>query len=44
MIKKCSCEHKYQDRKYGYKNRVMNKCEGSSVTEYRCTVCGTKRT
>ena len=37
-IKKCTCEHKYQDERYGKKMRLhneMGKCGG-----WRCTVCG----
>ena len=41
-IKKCTCEHKYQDKKYGFKKRVMN--EVAENRGYRCTVCGTIRT
>jgi len=35
-IKKCYCEHAYQDAKYGKGMRVCNK----RVNGYRCTVCG----
>ena len=35
-IKKCVCDHPYQDKKYGHKKRVANKTTNS----YRCTVCG----
>jgi len=35
MIKKCTCEHKYQDSKYGKKNRVFN----PTANGYRCSVC-----
>ena len=40
-IKRCDCEHEYQDEKYGKWMRVMNeivKKQGIS-TQYRCTVC-----
>ena len=37
MIKKCTCEHKYQDEKYGKGNRVHN--ELASGKGHRCTVC-----
>jgi hypothetical protein len=36
-IKKCSCEHTFQDSEYGSKMRVMNSCRGG--TDVRCTVC-----
>jgi hypothetical protein len=42
MIKKCNCNHKYQDEKYGKGNRVMNKTTKQPVT-YRCTICGKER-
>lgn len=38
-ILECTCEHDYQDKKYGKKHRVhnyANKKEG-----WRCTVCNT---
>lgn len=34
-LKKCNCENKYQDQKYGGK-RVCNKCNSG----WRCTACG----
>ena len=37
MIKKCVCKHDYQDRRYGFGNRVVNKENDGG---YRCTVCG----
>lgn len=42
MIKKCECENKYQDNKYGHKMRVQNetKISGSgSKNKTRCSVC-----
>lgn len=36
MVKKCTCKHEYQDKKYGKNNRVFN----VTVKGYRCTVCG----
>lgn len=43
MIKKCTCEHEYQDEKHGKGMRVCNKlamAKGSGVRpQYRCTVC-----
>ena len=38
----CSCNHEYQDKKYGHKKRVHNKT--AKDNECRCTVCGTVRT
>lgn len=34
-IKKCSCEHGYQDQKYGKGQRVHNK----TTKGWRCSVC-----
>ena len=44
-IKKCNCEHKYQDEKYGKGMRVMNELKSKQGVpqEYRCTVCGRVR-
>ena len=35
-IVKCTCEHEFQDKKYGYKMRMANPTEKGC----RCTVCG----
>jgi hypothetical protein len=35
-IMKCSCEHEYQDQKYGLEMRVHNPMMNG---QYRCTVC-----
>ena len=40
-IKKCTCEHEYQDSKYGKQMRVHNFGNGKEV--WRCTVCGKER-
>ena len=38
IIKKCNCNHTYQDKKYGNNKRVYNLSErGDKGT---CTVCG----
>lgn len=39
---KCSCEHKYQDEKYGKGIRVANVKRGSEKNKggVVCTVCG----
>jgi hypothetical protein len=42
-IKKCTCDHKFQDERYGKKNRVMNKTAKVNPTVYRCTVCKAER-
>ncbi len=40
MIKPCTCQHEYQDAKYGKGNRVCNAYRGKDgKTYYRCTVC-----
>ncbi len=46
MIKKCKCNHAFQDKKYGRHMRVHNGCQpegGSGSRKFngaRCTVCG----
>ncbi|MFA4972960.1 MAG: hypothetical protein WC683_10120 [bacterium] len=43
MIRPCTCQHYFQDARYGLHNRIHNQCkrkEGSSRTRWRCTVCG----
>lgn len=35
----CSCDHPYQDRRYGKGVRIHNRTTDS----YRCTVCGKKK-
>jgi hypothetical protein len=42
MIKKCTCKHEYQDKKYGKGMRVANALQTSKqgAKKYRCTVCG----
>ena len=34
----CTCEHPYQDKKYGKNKRAMNPCKKGEA--YRCSVCG----
>ncbi len=38
MIKRCSCNHAYQDRVNGKGKRLMN--YSVKANKYRCTVCG----
>ena len=38
-IIRCSCESKYQDKKYGAGRRVANETAKSAGAK-RCTVCG----
>lgn len=35
----CSCDHKYQDKKFGKNKRVFNQCSQGNQVAYRCTVC-----
>ena len=36
----CTCDHKYQDKKYGNGRRVHNKIQsGANIEAFRCTVC-----
>jgi len=37
MIKPCTCEHKFQDERYGKGKRVHN--ELAENKGWRCTVC-----
>jgi len=41
MIKKCTCKHTIQDKKYGEGRRVHNETKISKGDGhmYRCTVC-----
>lgn len=39
-IKKCTCNHEYQDETYGPGNRVCNMTNAG----FRCTVCGNRIT
>ena len=38
-VLKCTCDHTYQDEKYGYQMRVHNQCKLGSDVGWRCTVC-----
>lgn len=43
-ILKCTCNHKFQDKKYGKKKRVHNRIKvNTAVPGYRCTVCGDEK-
>ena len=45
QIKKCTCEHKYQDQQYGSGNRVFNpKTKDGRLSGYACSVCGKQTT
>lgn len=37
IIKKCTCVHEYQDKKYGEQNRA---CTVTIKETAKCTVCG----
>ncbi len=39
VIRKCTCDSKYQDKRLGKKNRVHNE----TLKGYRCTVCGQEK-
>ena len=44
MIKSCTCQHDYQDKKYGKGKRVHNKITKSDKNlNWRCTVCGKEK-
>ena len=42
VIRKCTCNHEYQDKTYGSKLRVHNLCKkkGDKYLGARCSVCG----
>jgi hypothetical protein len=44
-VLKCSCDHEYQDKRYGkqrrWHNPTMKQADKNGPTTYRCTVCGT---
>lgn len=42
MILTCDCNHDFQDKRYGYKRRVFNRCK--ETNKFRCTVCGKTQT
>lgn len=40
VIKKCECKSTFQDKEYGYGNRVYNTLKkGVTNLQGRCTVC-----
>jgi len=40
MVLKCSCQHAYQDKKYGKGLRVHNPVKSrTDKPDWRCTVC-----
>jgi hypothetical protein len=41
-IKRCTCEHKWMDARYGKKKRVFNTYKSQNGETSRCTVCGTE--
>lgn len=45
VIKKCSCSHEYQDKRYGTGMRVHNvgKKPPTGSAFVKCTVCGSKK-
>ena len=46
VVKKCSCNYEYQDKRYGQGMRVHTPCKPATPNgppRWRCTVCGTMR-
>jgi len=41
VILKCTCNHQWQDEKYGKHRRVMNELKEGGT--YRCSVCKKER-
>lgn len=40
-IMKCVCDNEFQDKQYGFKNRVCNPSGKKDLMGvFRCTVCG----
>jgi hypothetical protein len=47
MIKKCTCQHEYQDKEHGKGMRVHNQLKPVNkmdTLKFRCTVCKSERT
>lgn len=42
-IIKCTCEHEYQDKRYGKKKRVHNEAKDGNDVAWTCTVCDKKK-
>jgi hypothetical protein len=44
-VKRCTCKHEYQDKRYGKGMRLHNECQGGSrnTPGWRCTVCETHK-
>ena len=42
-IKLCTCDHEFQDKRYGKKRRVHTIGGTSTTNTYTCTVCGSKK-
>lgn len=41
VVLKCTCEHEYQDERYGNRMRLHNRTgKDASSKSWRCTVCG----
>lgn len=38
VVRKCKCQHEWQDQKYGLGMRVFN----PGLKDLKCTVCGNK--
>jgi hypothetical protein len=46
VVLPCSCDHEYQDKRYGKGRRAMNETKPASKSTsktFRCTVCGKER-
>lgn len=41
-IKRCTCENKYMDKKYGKNMRVFNTFKTQNGEGSRCAVCGSE--
>jgi len=42
-ILKCECKHDFQDRRYGFQNRLHNGTTKANTPKWRCSVCEKER-
>jgi len=44
-IKRCNCKSGYQDKKYGFQNRVHNQAQNkaTNMVDWVCTICGRRQ-
>ena len=42
-IRRCTCEHKFQDKRYGKGMRVHDQSKDGNSVMWTCTVCDKKK-